>query len=221
MEGSENPAYTPIEKLLQESIVPRGITDPAILNAFRLIPREYFLPPELRARAYENSALPITHGQTISQPLMIAIMLNELNCTRECRVLEVGGGSGYQAALLSVLARDVISIERIEALAVRASQLLKSMGIENVKIVHADGSSGYPSDAPYDRIIVSCAAPRVPEALVEQLAQGGRLVIPVGGRTEQTLIVVTRTGSGIRTEERGPCVFVPLIGVQGWPEETG
>lgn len=217
--SSEHPRFTPVEELIQESLIPRGITNSSILNAFRIVPREFFLPVELRPRAYENSALPISHGQTISQPLMIAIMLSELECTRECRVLEIGGGSGYQAALLSMLVKEVLSIERIEPMARQAESLLRSMGIENVRFIAADGSVGYPDESPYDRIIVSCAAPQIPAPLTNQLAMGGRLVVPVGGRSEQTLLVVTRTESGLVTEERGPCVFVPLIGAEGWSED--
>lgn len=218
--SSEHPCFTTVEHLIQESLLPWGITDSAILNAFRIVPREYFLPSELRPRAYENSALPIGHGQTISQPLIIAIMLNELKCTKRCRVLEIGGGSGYQAALLSVLVKEVLSVERIEPLARQAESLLKSLGISNVRFIVADGSVGYPDESPYDRIMVSCAAPQIPAPLTSQLAMGGRLVVPVGGRSKQTLLVVSRTESGLATEERGPCIFVPLIGAEGWPEGT-
>ncbi len=208
--------HTERERMVQEALARRGIVDGRILAAFRRIPRELFVHPDYLARAYENSALPIGRGQSISQPLIIGVMLQSLAVQEGDRVLEVGTGSGYQAALLACLAAEVVTIERIPDLALSAQQRLRELGLTNVQVVVGDGSLGYSSSAPYHRIIAACAAPAVPAALVDQLVEGGRLVVPVGGRVEQRLAVVTRTATGVSTAYGDGCVFVPLIGQQGW-----
>lgn len=219
MDRGEQAAESPVERLIETDLIPRGVTEPQILEAFRRVPREEFVGEEARARAYDNEALCIGLGQTISQPLMIGLMLQALRTRPQDTVLEIGTGSGYQAALLSVLARRVISIERLPELARLASQRLDSLEAANVTVIQRDGSRGYPPEAPYDRIIVSCAAPATPARLCDQLRCGGILVVPVGSLQEQTLTVVTREPGGFVEERRGSCVFVPMIGEDGWREE--
>ncbi len=194
----------------------RGIADERVLAAMGKVPREQFMPERQRRFAYDDSALSIGEGQTISQPYMVAKMLELLACRPEHRVLEVGAGSGYQAALLGELAAEVYAIEIVETLAERARQVLSRLGYENVSIVVGDGTLGYPEAAPYDRVIVSAAAPQVPPPLVEQLAEGGRLVAPVGNRGMQTCIVGSKEDGELRIERSIGCVFVPLIGQHGW-----
>lgn len=188
------------------------ISDERVLAAFGSVQRERFVPPELRHRAYDDTPLPIGRGQTISQPLVVAIMLELLALKGGEKVLDVGAGSGYQAALLSHLAREVISVERVPELASRADALIQDLGYENVRVSLAGEDLGDPAGAPYDAIVAAAAAPAVPEALVGQLAQGGRLVLPVGVRSAQNLILVRKTADGIVQEDKGPCRFVPLIG---------
>jgi len=180
------------------------------------VPREQFIPEHRRRLAYDDSALSIGEGQTISQPYMVAMMLELLACRPEHRVLEVGAGSGYQAALLGELAAEVYAIEIVETLAERARRVLSRLGYDNVSIVVGDGTLGYAEAAPYDRIIVAAAAPAVPPPLAEQLAEGGRLVAPVGSRGVQTCIVADKEDGELHVEKSIGCVFVPLIGEHGW-----
>lgn len=197
----------------------QGIHDQRVLEAFLSVPREHFAPEDVRERAYENSALSIGSGQTISQPLMVAIMLQAVAPASGSRVLEVGAGSGYLLALLSKMGCQVLGLERLPELAAVAANTLTDLGISNFKIRVTDGSDGYAAFAPYDAIIVSCSAPRVPEALLEQLVIGGRMAVPVGDRTSQRLLLITRIGdSDYQTAEHGGCVFVPLVGRHGWPD---
>ncbi|BCW97959.1 MAG: protein-L-isoaspartate O-methyltransferase [Armatimonadota bacterium] len=220
MTGSTSPGrQKEIERLIAESLIPRGVTEPAVLHAFRSVPRELFVPPEQAYRAYENSALPIGHGQTISQPLMIGIMLQALEALPGQKVLEVGTGSGYQAALLARMGLKVFTVERIPALAEAARSRLEALGLQDVVVIVADGSRGLPELAPFDRIIVACAAPDIPGALAGQLTEGGILVAPVGSRFSQRLCVARRQQGELSVEYGDECVFVPLIGQQGWPEE--
>ncbi len=184
----------------------------------RDVPRHLFVPEAVARDAYEDRPLPIGEGQTISQPYMVAAMTAALAPGPADRVLEVGTGSGYQAAILARLARSVVTIERHPALAARARAAMDALGITNVRVVVGDGSNGYPDEAPYDRILVTAGAPAVPESLKDQLADGGRLVIPVGSEGLQHLIVVERQGAAFATVEGEGCVFVPLIGQHGWPE---
>ncbi len=205
------------EQMVAGQLETRGIRDPRVLDAMRRVPRELFVPDAFRAQAYADRALPIDAGQTISQPFIVAAMTEALALTGSEHVLEIGTGSGYQTAILAELARDVVSLERHATLADAARQRLATLGYHHVSIVVADGSLGYPSAAPYHAILVAAAAPRVPEALSSQLADGGRLVIPIGTRAEQTLTVVRRHGERLETAGRDGCVFVPLVGAQGWP----
>jgi protein-L-isoaspartate(D-aspartate) O-methyltransferase len=194
----------------------RGIRDQGVLQAMRQMPRHLFVPARHRSKAYDDMPLPIGYGQTISQPLMVAMMTEALQLRGHERVLEVGSGSGYQAAILSRLASVVFSLERIAGLAAQARATLAMLGILNVHVLVADGSLGLPEHGPYDAIIVTAAAPQAPPALVDQLKLAGRLVIPVGDRQEQTLVRLTMTSDGPHIERFGGCRFVPLIGQQGW-----
>jgi len=203
-------------RMVEDQLRRRGIADERVLAAMGKVPREQFIPEHQRRFAYDDSALSIGEGQTISQPYMVAKMLELLACRPEHRVLEVGAGSGYQAALLGELTAEVYAIEIVETLAARARQVLARLGYENVSIVVGDGTLGYPEAAPYDRIIVAAAAPQVPPPLVEQLAEGGRLVAPVGSRGVQTCIVGHKEDGELQIEESIGCVFVPLIGRHGW-----
>jgi protein-L-isoaspartate(D-aspartate) O-methyltransferase len=204
--------------MVSEQLECRGIRDPRVLDAMRSVPRHLFVPPERQASAYEDRALPIGDGQTISQPYMVAIMTEVLSIAAGAHVLEIGTGSGYQAAILAVLAREVITIERRPSLAAAAGRRLTSLGFTNVTVVVADGSGGYPEAAPYDAVMATAGAPRVPASLRAQLAEGARLVVPVGSAFHQDLVVIERRGETF-VESRGEgCVFVPLVGLEGWPE---
>lgn len=194
----------------------REIYDDRILDAISKVPRERFVPEELRLAAYENRPLPIGHGQTVSQPLIVAMMTQGLSLYGDEKVLEVGTGSGYQAALLSLLAGQVITVERVPELAEAARQRLAELGCANVTVHVAGETLGWPEDAPYDTIIVTAAAPRVPYELMDQLRIGGRLVIPVGGRDLQELARVVKSPEGPVMSQLGPCRFVPLLGPGAW-----
>lgn len=204
------------ELMVQRQLVARGITDRRVLAAMKLVPRHLFVDDSLRDEAYDDTPLPIGDGQTISQPYMVAVMTELLRLKGEERVLEVGTGSGYQAAILSLLCKWVYSIERLQSLSDRARALLESCGYNNVTLFVGDGTKGLPSEAPFDGIIVTAGAPRIPEVLVAQLAIGGRLVIPVGDRFSQTLKCVTKLEEGIEIENHTGCRFVDLIGEFGW-----
>lgn len=197
----------------------RGIEDEAVLAAMGSVPRELFVPEDRLDLAYEDSALPIGEGQTISQPFMVARTCELAALQGRERVLEVGAGSGYQAAILGRLARSVVAIERIPSLAAGARAALEAAGADNVRVVVGDGSIGAPDDAPFDRIVVAAAAPSVPPALLDQLADGGRLVIPVGPRYMQRIQVIEKQRGSFRESDADGCVFVPLIGAQGWGAE--
>jgi protein-L-isoaspartate(D-aspartate) O-methyltransferase len=195
----------------------RGIVDERVLAAMAAIPRDRFVPAESRDLAYADLALSIAAGQTISQPYMVALMTQLLDPLPGCRVLEIGTGSGYQAAVLAAMGCDVVGVERLAELADAARLRLDALGLgARVEVRVGDGSQGWAPGAPWGRIIVAAAAPSVPEALVAQLADGGRLVIPVGGRREQELLLVERRGTGLVITDHGPCVFVPLRGAGGW-----
>jgi protein-L-isoaspartate(D-aspartate) O-methyltransferase len=216
---SENGGH-PRDRLVAE-LRREGVHDERVLEAIRVVPREAFVPPEQREHAYRNVPLPIGAGQTISQPLIVGLMTQALALTGTERVLEVGTGSGYQAAVLCRLAGQVVSVERVPELAARARELLDRVGCLNVEVHVSNGTLGWPAGAPYGAIIVTAGAPRVPQALVQQLDIGGRLVIPVGSRAAQDLLVVTRTAEGTQSQNLGPVRFVPLVGEQGWDRDEG
>lgn len=196
----------------------RSIKDERVLAAIARTPREAFIPSHLRDASYEDIPLPIGHGQTISQPYVVAATLESLELKGVETVLEVGTGSGYEAVLLSQLARRVVSVERVPELAERAAKVIEDMGCINVKVEVAGETLGCPEHAPFDAIVVSAAAPSVPEVLLDQLAEGGRMVVPVGSREEQDLKLVGKSGEGIKTFSLGPCRFVPLIDKEAWPD---
>jgi protein-L-isoaspartate(D-aspartate) O-methyltransferase len=204
--------------MVAEQIEARGVRDARVLNAMRKTPRDLFTPIDVREHAYEDRSLPIGFGQTISQPYMVALMTELLELDPNDRVLEIGSGSGYQAALLAQLAREVVSIERNEVLAERSLALLSELGFDNVTIVQGDGTLGMAELAPFDAIIVTAGGPQVPPLLKAQLAEGGRLMCPVGSRDEQTLVVLRRMKDGFKETRNTACVFVPLIGAAGWKE---
>lgn len=197
----------------------RHICDERVLSAFAEVPRERFVPFELQGQAYEDHALPIGAGQTISQPLMVALMLEALALKGDEKALEVGTGSGYQAALLSLLAREVVTVERVPELTLVAAKRLAELGYANVHVHQAHEALGWPEDVPYDGIVVAAGAPEPPQSLIDQLAMHGRLVVPSGTRSLQQLVRVTKNDYGITLERLGECRFVPLIAPgEGWPD---
>jgi protein-L-isoaspartate(D-aspartate) O-methyltransferase len=196
-----------------------AIATPAVGQALLDVPRHRFIPAENRHQAYENCALPIGLGQTISQPYMVAVMTGLLHPDPDMTILEIGTGSGYQAAVLSRLCRTVYTVERIPELARRAEGVFRELGYDNIVTRVGDGTIGWPEFAPFDGIIVTAGAPGVPESLRRQLKDGGSLVIPVGDRTFQMLRRQVRHGDAFREEEHGGCIFVRLVGEEGWPEE--
>jgi len=199
------------EQMVREQIAARGVEDPRVLAAMRSIPRHELVPQEFRAYAYADRPLPIGEGQTISQPFIVAYMTEQLKLTGEERVLEIGTGSGYQAAVLSELAREVYSIEIVPDLASRASKDLLRLGYDNVHVRQGDGYRGWPEEAPFDAIIVTAAPEQIPEPLIEQLRIGGRLIAPVGDYWQE-LVLVTRDESGTRREKLIGVRFVPMTG---------
>src|SRR6516162_5244840 len=208
------------DRMVERQIVSRGVRDPAVLAAMRSVPRERFLPPDLAEFAYQDSPLPIAQGQTISQPFIVALMTEALGLGPDDRVLEIGTGSGYAAAVLACIAREVYTIERHEELAETARTRLEELRFHNVIVRHGDGTLGWPEHAPYDAIVVAAGGPRIPEPLLAQLAPGGRLVIPVGEDKAQELVRVTRRADGsFEREDLGGVRFVPLVGAEGWREE--
>ncbi len=207
------------ERMVAEQLAGRGIRDPRVLKAMGKVPRHRFVDEALSGRAYGDYPLPIGEGQTISQPYMVALMTEALELVGHERVLEVGTGSGYQTAILAELCAKVYSVERIRSLADRAIRSLDALGYYNVLVRIGDGSLGWPEEAPFDGILVTAGAPEVPRALVEQLTPKGRLVVPVGDAYSQVLRKGVREADGMRWEELGGCVFVKLVGDQGWPPE--
>ncbi|MFZ0313575.1 MAG: protein-L-isoaspartate(D-aspartate) O-methyltransferase [Candidatus Korobacteraceae bacterium] len=203
-------------RMVEEQLRSRGIRDEHVLAAMAEVPREEFIPSDDAANAYGDFPLAIGAGQTISQPYIVAAMVEVLELNPEDRVLEVGTGTGYQAAILGKLAADVWTIERHAELADQAREILYRLGYKNVHVLHGDGSLGLPEHAPFDKILVAAAAPRVPQALVSQLADGGRLVVPVGSRSEQQVEVIRKLGDQISISKHDLCRFVPLVGAQGW-----
>lgn len=205
-------------QMVEEQIVARGVRDERVLAAMRKVPRHEFLPEGIRSMAYQDSALPLGEGQTMSQPFMVALMSELLDLKGTERVLEIGTGSGYQAAVLAELCEKVYTVERIKMLADHARAALDRLGYRSVAIKVYDGTYGWKEMAPFDAIMVTAGAPDIPAPLVEQLKDGGRMVIPVGERYNQVLFKVVKTAEGPVTERSIPCVFVPLIGNHGWKE---
>ena len=198
----------------------REVSDGRVLDAIARVPRERFVPERSRRLAYDDNALPIAHGQTISQPTVVGLMLSALELRRTDRVLEVGTGSGYQAALLAELVDAVVTAERIPELADGARDRLASLGYDRVSVVVAEDAIGWAPGAPYDAIVVAAGAPKLLRGLMEQLAVGGRLVMPVGSLESQQLMKVTRSDDGFSVQTLGACRFIPLIGRDAWPESA-
>ena len=206
-------------KMVEEQIIAKGIKDPRVIKAMKKVPRHLFVEEALQAQAYSDHPLPIGEKQTISQPYMVALMTETLELKGREKVLEVGAGSGYQAAILAELAAKVFSIERVRVLGLRARKLLYDLGYFNVEIKISDGTHGWAEEKPFDAIIVTAGSPVISQPLLDQLAIGGRLIIPVGDAFAQDLIRVTKTEEGFRKEDLGGCRFVKLIGKYGWQEE--
>jgi protein-L-isoaspartate(D-aspartate) O-methyltransferase len=204
------------DRMVAEHLVKRGIADPLVLEAMRSIPRHLFVDTALRDKAYGDHPLPIGEGQTITQPFMVARMTELLRLTGKEKVLEIGTGSGYQAAVLARLAARVCTVERIPKLATRARETLEAIGASNVWVRTANGTFGWPDEAPFDRIVVTAGGPSVPPPLFEQLAEGGRMVMPVGSEDSQRLQVVDKIAGEARMTEDSGCVFVKLIGKYAW-----
>lgn len=202
--------------MVEKQIAARGVSDKRVLDAMREVPRHLFVPEAFRERAYTDSPLPIGEGQTISQPYMVAIMTELLSLNGSEKVLEIGTGSGYQAAILSRLTGQVYTVERIQQLSVRARKMLESLGYHNLALKVFDGTLGWKEFAPYDAILVSAGGPEMPKPLYDQLKTGGKLVIPIGGETEQILYKFVKTPSGLRETKHSGCTFVKLIGEYGW-----
>jgi protein-L-isoaspartate(D-aspartate) O-methyltransferase len=211
---------SPQDLMIRQQIIERGIRDERVIEAMRSVPREKFFLADSRDTAYADRAAPIGHGQTISQPYMVALMTARLQVGPEHKVLEIGTGSGYQTAILCKLAREVYSIERVKPLLDEAFERLLSQDIRNVHFRFGDGTLGWPEAAPFDRILIAAGAPKIPEALLKsQLADGGIAVVPVGPADQQTLVEVHRKGDLLETVDICACRFVKLIGSEGWSEE--
>jgi protein-L-isoaspartate(D-aspartate) O-methyltransferase len=209
---------SPLERMIQQQVVDRGIRDERVLNALRSVPREKFFPQQNQAEAYADRAGPIGHGQTISQPYMVALMTQRLNPQPAHKVLELGTGSGYQTAVLARLAGEVYTVERVKPLLDEAFERLMSLGVRNVHYRHGDGTLGWPGQAPFDRIIITAGAPELPrQLLLSQLADDGVAVLPFGPDDEQMLVEVRKDQNGtLKTTDICPCRFVKLIGAEGW-----
>jgi protein-L-isoaspartate(D-aspartate) O-methyltransferase len=207
-------------EMVDRQIAARGVQNPRVLEAMRKIPRHRFVPEAYRSAAYEDRPLPIGEGQTISQPYIVAVMTELLQPDPRDTMLEIGSGSGYQAALLSQLVSRVITLERLPAIAEQARKNLEALGISNVEVVVSDGTLGWPDQAPYNGILITASTPEIPPPLIEQLAEGGRLVAPVGGQGYQELIKVEKHQGKAEKTYHGGVVFVPLIGRYGWQKES-
>lgn len=204
--------------MVETQLVKRGITDARVLEAMRLVPRHLFVEEAMRSTAYEDFPLPIGEKQTISQPYMVALMCERLGMKGDEKILEIGTGSGYETSVLGLLAGRVYSVERIAPLLFKARKVIESLGLHNVALKVGDGTIGWSDFAPFDAIIVSAGGPDVPAPLVEQLADGGRMIIPVGGETGQALRTVVKDANGVKSIEDTPCTFVKLVGRYGWGE---
>lgn len=204
------------KKMVDEQLLPRGIKDQRVIKAFYKVERHRFIPEDSRDSAYEDFPVPIGEGQTISQPYIVALMTEYLGLKGDEKVLEIGTGSGYQTAILAELAKEVYSVERFETLAKNSERLLKELGYANFKIKVGDGSLGWPEEAPFDRVIITAASPCLPQPLVEQLKDNGRMVLPLGESFSQALTMVEKQKNGFKSTQICGCVFVPLVGEYGW-----
>ena len=202
--------------MVKTQLMPRGIKDERVLNAMKKVPRHLFVNDSIQDRAYDDMALSIGDGQTISQPYMVAVMTELLELRGDEKVLEIGTGSGYQAAILAELAKEVYTIDRITVLAAQAEERFRSLGYNNIHIKVGDGTLGWPEQAPFDRIIITAGCPKIPEPLIEQLSEEGTIVAPVGDFFSQQLLKVRKSRGRLSEEYHTPCVFVPLIGEYGW-----
>ncbi|HXE55963.1 MAG TPA: protein-L-isoaspartate(D-aspartate) O-methyltransferase [Tepidisphaeraceae bacterium] len=212
---------SPLERMIQQQVIERGIRDERLIAALRAVPREKFFRDDARHEAFAGRAAPIGHGQTISEPYIVALMTHRLQVKPEHKILELGTGSGYQTAVLAKLAGHVYSIERVKALLDQAFERLMELGIRNVHLRYGDGTLGWHEEAPFDRILIAAGAPDVPrELLLGQLKNGGIAILPAGTEREQTLLEVQRHGDELKTEEICPCVFVKLIGKEGWAPKS-
>jgi len=217
--GAKNDLVKVRMRMVDEQIIARGIRDPRVITAMRKVPRHVFVEEALQNQAYSDHPLPIGEKQTISQPFMVALMTEAMQLKGMEKVLEIGAGSGYQTAILAEIAFKVFSIERIRSLTIQARKLLYDLGYLNVEIKFSDGTLGWVDESPFDAIIVTAGSPGIPQPLVDQLAIGGRLVIPVGDAADQELVRITKTEEGTKREDLGGCRFVKLIGQHGWEEE--
>ncbi len=206
------------EKMINKQLIARGIRDEKVLEAFRRVPRHEFVRPQDRENAYDDGPLSIGQGQTISQPYIVALMTEALEIEAHDKVLEIGTGSGYQTAILAELAREVYSVERVNQLGEATREKMKDLGYDNIFIKISDGTMGWRENAPYDAIIVTAASPKVPSSLWEQLATGGRMIIPVGDLISQELLLLKKTEKGREKHKLGGCRFVPLLGKNGWKD---
>ena len=205
--------------MVKTQLIPRGIKDKGVLNAMKKVPRHLFIDESIQYMAYDDMALSIGKGQTISQPYMVAVMTELLELKGNEKVLEIGTGSGYQAAILAELAKDVYTVERVALLANRTEERFHSLGYNNIHIKVGDGTLGWSEEAPFDRIIITAGTPRIPEPLIEQLFEGGIIIAPVGDRFSQQLLKVRKSKGKLLEDYHTPCVFVPLIGEHGWKGE--
>jgi protein-L-isoaspartate(D-aspartate) O-methyltransferase len=202
--------------MVDTQLIPRGIKDPRVLEVMRKVPRHLFTDKHMWERAYDDMALPLGEGQTISQPYMVAIMTELLALGGNEKVLEIGTGSGYQAAILAELSREVYSIERIQSLSDRAGERLRSLGYRDIHLLVGDGTLGLPEAAPFDRILITAGAPELPDPLIGQVAEEGMILAPVGDRFSQQLVRLKKENGKLSKEYHTPCVFVPLVGKHGW-----
>ena len=206
-------------EMIEDQIVSRGIKDENVIRAMKNVPRHLFVNPTMKNRAYIDSALPLSSGQTISQPYIVAFMTEALQLNGDERVLEIGTGSGYQAAVLAEIVQKVFTIERYPELAVKARNLLENMGYNNIIVSSGDGTLGWPKFAPYDRIIVTAGAPEVPIILLDQLTDDGLMVTPVGDKHRQEMQIIRKEGDSYSVIKSIGCLFVPLVGIYGWVNE--
>jgi len=206
--------------MVETQIISRGVKNKEVIRAMLKVPRHRFVPEEFIEKAYDDMALPIGEGQTISQPYMVAIMTELLEPEYKNKVLEIGTGSGYQAAVLAEIVKEVYTVERLASLSERAKQRVRELGYENIFFKVGDGTLGWPEESPFDRIIITAGAPEIPDTLISQLAEGGIIVAPVGSRYSQVLIKGVKKKGSLVTISSVPCVFVPLVGEKGWKENS-